>query len=118
HPGKDRGGCGEARSAGMIILKSAPEIEKMRRAGRVVGALLEELKKKVVPGVTTAQLDRFAHEFILKNKAIPTFLGYHGYPSSICASVNEQVVHGIPDKRILKEGDIISLDVGATLDGY
>lgn len=102
----------------MIILKSRQEIEKMRRAGAVVGKLLEALEKKVAPGVTTGQLDLFAREFIVKSGAVPTFLGYHGYPASICASVNNEVVHGIPGKRILQAGDIISLDVGATLEGY
>ena len=102
----------------MISLKSAEELEKMRRAGRVVGLVLEEMKKKAVPGVTTGELDKAAETIIRDHKAVPTFLGYQGFPASICASVNEQVVHGIPGKRVLKEGDIIGIDVGATLDGF
>jgi methionyl aminopeptidase len=102
----------------MIGLKSPAEIEKMRAAGRIVGALLVELRGRVRPGVTTKELDGFARKFIENKKAIPTFLGYQGYPATICASVNEQVVHGIPNDRRLEEGDIVGIDVGATLDGY
>jgi methionyl aminopeptidase len=102
----------------MIVLKSPQEIEKMRRSGRVVANLLEELSRRAVPGVTTGELDRFAQDFIGRQKAQPAFLGYHGFPASICASVNEQVVHGIPGNRVLVEGDLLSLDAGAVLDGY
>ena len=102
----------------MIGIKGPDEIKKMRAAGGIVGALLVELGKRVKPGVTTKELDSFARTFIENKKAIPTFLGYQGYPASICASVNAQVVHGIPDGRPLEEGDIVGIDVGATLDGY
>jgi methionyl aminopeptidase len=102
----------------MIALKGPAEIAKMRAAGEIVGALLVELKSRVKPGVTTKELDSFARKFIENKKAIPTFLGYQGYPATICASVNEQVVHGIPNDRALEEGDIVGIDVGATLDGF
>ena len=102
----------------MIPLKSPAELEKMRKAGRVVGELLAELGPRVKPGVTTKDLDRFAREFIEKRKAVPAFLGYQGYPATICASVNEQVVHGIPNDKALHEGDIVGVDVGAVLDGF
>lgn len=106
----------------MIPIKSPSELDKMRAAGRVVGLLLKELEKRVKPGVSTGELDAFARSFIEGHHAVPTFLGYPGraskYPASICASVNEQVVHGIPGDRRLIEGDIIGIDVGATLNGY
>lgn len=102
----------------MIALKGPEEIKKMRAAGAIVGALLVELKSRVKPGVTTAELDKFSRQFIENKKAIPTFLGYQGYPATICASVNEQVVHGIPNETRLEEGDIVGIDVGATLDGF
>jgi methionyl aminopeptidase len=102
----------------MISLKGPEEIKKMRAAGRIVGELLEELGRKVKPGVSTKDLDDFSRQFIEKRGAIPTFLGYQGYPATICASVNEQVVHGIPNPRKLSEGDVVGVDVGATLDGW
>jgi methionyl aminopeptidase len=102
----------------MIITKSHAEIEKMYRAGQLVGHLLRELVEMVKPGITTLELDEYAERRIRSAKAIPTFKGYRGYPYSICTSVNEQVVHGFPSNRRLKEGDIISIDCGATLDGY
>ena len=102
----------------MISLKGAEEIKKMRAAGAIVGAVLVELGKRVKPGVSTKQLDTFAREFIEKQGAIPTFMGYQGYPATICASVNEQVVHGIPNTKALEEGDIVGIDVGATLNGF
>ncbi len=89
----------------------------MRRAGAVVGAVLALLKRSVEPGISTKELDRIAYEEITRHGARPTFKGYRGFPASICASINEEIVHGIPGKRVLKEGDIIKLDVGATLDG-
>lgn len=102
-----------------IPIKSAAELDKMRAAGALVGRLLVELRSRVKPGVTTSQLDAFSRSFIEGAGAIPAFLGYHGYPATICASVNEQVVHGIPSDRIvLNEGDIIGIDVGAVLNGY
>ncbi|MES2201554.1 MAG: type I methionyl aminopeptidase [candidate division FCPU426 bacterium] len=102
----------------MIELKGPAEILKMRAAGRIIGALLEEFSAKVKPGVSTGELDLFARRFIEAKGALPTFLGYQGYPATICASVNEEVVHGIPGPRKLAEGDIIGIDVGATLDGW
>lgn len=102
----------------MIIIKSRSEIEKMRVACQVVAGALEGLRDKVKPGVTTAELDRYAEEFIRKQGALPAFKGYLGYPSSLCASVNEVVVHGIPSNRVLKEGEIIGLDLGAVVGGF
>jgi methionyl aminopeptidase len=102
----------------MVIRKSRSEIEKMRRAGVIVGETLSALRKMVEAGVTTRDLDAAAEKMIRAAGAIPTFKGYHGYPASICASVNDEVVHGIPSPRKLKDGDLIKLDCGATLDGY
>jgi len=102
----------------MIILKSAADIDKMRAACRIVAGALAGLRKIVRPGVTTRQLDRFAEEYIVKHNARPAFKGYMGYPSSLCASVDEVVVHGIPDDRELREGEIIGLDLGAVIDGF
>jgi len=102
----------------MIIGKSKRELEKMRAAGRLAGLVREELRRMARAGVTTLDLDRAAERMILEAGAKPTFKGYHGYPYSICASVNEQVVHGFPSDYVLKDGDIISIDVGATLDGF
>jgi methionyl aminopeptidase len=91
----------------------------MRAAGRLVGEVLTALSAKVVPGVTTAELDEVAERLITSAGAVPAFKGYHGYPASICASINDEVIHGIPSgRRVLVEGDIISIDVGASLDGY
>jgi methionyl aminopeptidase len=103
----------------VIVCRSASELEKMRAAGRLVGEVLTELTARVAPGVTTAALDEVAEELIRQAGAIPAFKGYHGYPATICASINEEVIHGIPSgRRILNEGDVISIDVGASLDGY
>jgi len=102
----------------VIICKNAQEIEKMREAGRVVAQTLGRLAGLIEPGVRTGRLDREAERFILKKGAVPTFKGYMGFPGSVCVSVNEEVVHGIPGQRKLKEGDIVSIDCGATLDGY
>jgi methionyl aminopeptidase len=102
----------------MIIGKSKKELEKMRAAGRLVGLVLQELRRMVEPGVTTLEVDMAAEKMIRDAGALPTFKGYHGYPFSICASVNEQVVHGFPSTYKLKEGDIFSVDCGATLEGF
>ena len=102
----------------MIIGKSKKELEKMRAAGRLVAAVLQELRRMVEPGITTLEIDRAAEKMIRDAGAAPTFKGYHGYPFSICASANEQIVHGFPSIRELQEGDILSIDVGATLDGF
>jgi methionyl aminopeptidase len=102
-----------------IELKSEKDLEKMRRAGALAGRVLAEVGKSVAPGATTAQLDRLAEKLIRDAGALPTFLGYRGYTATICASINDEVVHGIPSpKRVLKDGDVVSVDVGATLDGF
>jgi methionyl aminopeptidase len=103
---------------GMIVCKSRNEIDKMRRAGAIVGRVLKSLRDMVEPGMTTIELDRYAEKTIRAAGAYPTFKGYHGFPYSLCISVNEQIVHGFPSDRKLKEGDILSIDCGATLDGY
>lgn len=102
----------------MIIGKSKKELEKMRAAGRLVAQVREEMRRTVRPGITTLELDALAEKMIRDGGAIPTFKGYHGFPYSICASVNEQIVHGFPSNYVLKDGDILSLDCGATLNGY
>jgi len=102
----------------MVIRKSRAEIEKMRRSGLIVATTLARLRQMVKPGISTLELDEAAEASIRGAGAIPTFKGYKGFPASICASVNEEVVHGIPSERRLKEGDIIKIDCGATLDGY
>lgn len=102
----------------MIILKSAREIELMKEAGLIVYEVHQELARAVAPGVTTGELDALAESMIRKAGGIPTFKGYHGFPASICASVNEEVVHGIPGKRRLQEGDILAIDLGVTYKGY
>jgi methionyl aminopeptidase len=103
----------------MIVLKSADEIQFMREAGRVVAQAHALVRELIRPGLTTLDLDRAVDEFLLKQNAIPAFKGYQGYPASICASVNEVVVHGIPSKDvILQEGSIISVDIGAFVDGF
>lgn len=102
----------------MITRKSRYEINLMKSAGSIVAEVHSVLKELIVPGISTYELDEVAEKTILKNKAIPAFKGYHGYPATICASINEQVVHGIPSKEVfLKEGDIISIDVGAVYKG-
>ncbi|HIC91084.1 MAG TPA: type I methionyl aminopeptidase [Syntrophaceae bacterium] len=102
----------------MIILKSPSEIEKMRISNTIVAEILSEIKALIKPGVTTIELNERCEWLCHKKGAIPAFKGYRGYPCSLCTSVNEEVVHGIPSKRILKEGDIISLDFGVLYDGY
>lgn len=103
----------------MIYLKTDEEIELMREANQLVGKTLAEVGRHVEPGVSTLQLDKIAEEFIRDHGAVPAFLGYGGFPNSICASVNEQIVHGIPSSsKILNEGDIISVDCGTILNGY
>lgn len=102
----------------MIIIKNETEIGYMRLASKVVSNTLAELVEVIKPGMTTAELDRLAEEIIVKQGARPSFKGYHGFPASICTSVNDEVIHGIPSNRVLKEGDIISIDCGAELNGY
>ena len=102
-----------------VIVKDDREIGIMRQAGRIVGEGLQLLQRSVAPGVTTADLDAIFEKHVRASGAIPTFKGYRGFPASLCVSINEEVVHGIPSpKRVLKEGDIISLDAGATFQGY
>jgi methionyl aminopeptidase len=102
----------------MIIIKSAKEIELMRIAGRIVAETHEKLKEVIKPGITTKELDIIAEEYIRKSGALPAFKGYYGFPASICTSVNEQVVHGIPGHVVLKDGDIVGIDIGAIYEGY
>ena len=102
----------------MIVCRSAEEIEKLARVNALVAQVLAELMRVVEPGVSTLDLDQLAERRLREAGALPAFKGYHGYPATICASVNEQVVHGIPNARPLKSGDIVSVDMGAKLDGF
>lgn len=102
----------------MIHLKNRNQIDKMRIAGRLTKSALNYLGENLKPGISTAQLDRLACDFIRKNGGEPSFLGYNGYPSSICVSVNDEVVHGMPGERIISDGDIVSIDIGAYIGGY
>lgn len=102
----------------MIILKTPEEIEIMARASRLVAETLAMLKREVRPGVSTEELDRLAEGYIRSHGGTPAFKGYRNYPKTLCASVNDQVVHGIPSKRVLKEGDIVGLDLGAIVEGF
>jgi methionyl aminopeptidase len=102
----------------MIILKSPEEVTKIHRAGRIVAEVLEELGERIRPGMTTLDLDRMAEEGIQKRGGQPAFKGYKGFPATLCTSVNEEIVHGIPSHRTLREGDIIGLDLGAIVEGY
>jgi methionyl aminopeptidase len=102
----------------MIICKTPREIEIMRHAGKIVALTHQELQKHISPGITTKELDAIAEKIIRKYDAIPSFKGYNGFRGSVCSSVNNELVHGIPSDRILKDGDIISLDIGAKYNGY
>lgn len=102
----------------MIICKTPREVDIMREAGRIVALTHQELKKHIAPGITTNELDKIADQFIRKFNAIPSFKGYNGFSGSICTSVNNELVHGIPGDRVLKDGDIISVDIGAKYNGY
>ena len=102
----------------MITLKSPHEIELMRRAGKITAAARALAGEMVKPGVTTHEIDRAVAHFIHKQGAVPSFLHYNGYPASVCISVNDEIIHGIPGPRVLKEGDIVSVDVGAYIGGY
>jgi methionyl aminopeptidase len=101
----------------VITVKSTSELGLMRTAGRLLSATLDELEEACRPGVTTAEIDRLADRLIRKHGAVPGFLGYNGFPKSLCISVNEEVVHGIPSKREIRDGDLVSLDCGLVLDG-
>ncbi len=100
------------------MLKSKAEVAKMRRAGRVVAEMLDECTRAARPGVTTAQLDLVARDVLKRRNAVSNFLGYHGFPATICTSPNDVIVHGIPGDYVLQEGDILSLDCGAIIEGY
>ena len=102
----------------MITLKSSHEIELMRRAGKITAAARAYAGELVRPGVTTQEIDKAVEHFIRKQGAVPSFLHYNGYPASACISVNDEVIHGIPGKRVLQEGDIVSIDVGAYIGGF
>ena len=103
----------------MILIKTPEEIETMRRNGALLASVLDEVCSKVAPGVSTASLDRLAEELIRREGASPAFKGYHGFPATLCTSINEEVVHGIPSEdRLLHEGDILSIDIGLVRDGY
>lgn len=102
----------------MIYLKSESELKLMRRAGQIVAEVLLKIEEAIRPGITTKELDKIAEEYILSCGARPSFKGYGGFPATICASVNEAVVHGIPGERVLEEGDIISVDCGAFFQGF
>jgi len=104
--------------SGGVTIKSPQELDSMRRAGGIVGNVLDLLKAAVETGMTTLDLDKIANKEILRQGAKPSFMGYQGFPASICASVNEEIVHGIPSKRVLLEGDIVKVDVGATIEGF
>jgi len=101
-----------------IIIKSAEEIAAMRQAGRIVGIVLEILRRQMKPGMKTKELDIIAAREVARLGAKPSFKGYRGFPAALCVSVNDEVVHGIPGKRLLREGDIVSLDFGAIFDGF
>ena len=102
----------------MIVLKSRYEIEQVRKSCQIVASALEAVKKVIEPGITCQELNDLAERLIVQGGAIPAFKGYRGFPAALCTSVNEQIVHGIPDGRVLKEGDIISLDLGVRLNGF
>lgn len=102
----------------MITIKSTREIETMQRSGRITGKVLGDLIRAAKPGMTTKQLDELAEKGIRELGGVPTFMGYHGYPATICASVNDEVVHGIPGDYVLRDGDLLSIDIGTTYEGY
>src|SRR5664279_5565859 len=102
----------------MIQIKTESEIARMRKAGLLVGRTLERLRETVAAGVSTADLDAVAARSIRDGGGVPSFLGYHGFPATICASVNDEIVHGIPGPRVLRDGDVVSLDCGAIVDGF
>lgn len=110
--------CSPRYNGGMIRLKNKQDIEKIRASGKVLAQTFEHIAPLIHPGVTTRRIDRAAHDFITGEGGTPAFLGYLDYPASVCASVNNVVIHGIPDDRPLEDGDILSLDLGVILDGY
>ncbi len=102
----------------MIVLKTEEEKEKMRESNRIVALVLQEIESLIKPGVKTIELDKFAEDLIRKEGAVPGFKGYQGFPATLCVSINEEIVHGIPSERKLKDGDIVSIDVGTIKDGF
>ena len=102
----------------MIIIKSPREIEYLKKSNTIVAEVFQQLRKAIAPDITTLELDQIAEEIVLSRGATPAFKGYRGFPATLCVSVNEEVVHGIPSERRLKEGDIVSLDVGTKVKGY
>ena len=102
----------------MVTIKSLNEIMLMKDAGKILAETLELLRENIKAGISTKQLDKIAHEYIRKQNAVPSFLNYNGYPASVCISLNNEIVHGIPGKRILRDGDIVSIDVGVCYKGY
>ena len=102
----------------MIVLKSSHEIDLMRQAGKITAAARALAGEMVAPGVTTQEIDKAVHRFIKSQGAVPSFLNYNGFPASVCISVNDEVIHGIPGNRVLRDGDIVSIDVGAYKDGF
>ena len=102
----------------MVTRKSRQEVEQMRRAGRIVAEVLALVESELKPGVSTAHLDRLAEAYIRKEGAVPSFKGYHGYPASLCISIDDEVVHGIPGDRVIREGQIVSIDAGAIYQGW
>lgn len=102
----------------MITIKSSYELDRMKQAGKIVYLTHQELKRYIQPGITTKELDRIAEDFIRQHGAFPSFKGYNGFPGSVCISVNEELIHGIPGPRKLQEGDIVSIDIGACYEGY
>lgn len=102
----------------MIVIKSDIEIEYMRQAGKIVARTLDKIQGVIKPGITTGHIDEIAEKYIIENGAVPAFKGLYGFPSTLCISINEQVVHGIPGGRVLQEGDIVSIDCGAIVNGF
>ena len=102
----------------MVILKTKNELQLMQKAGAITAAALHAGGAAVKPGVTTKEIDKIIHDYIVSHGAVPSFLGYGGFPASACISVNDEVIHGIPGNRVLQEGDIVSIDVGAKINGY
>lgn len=102
----------------MISIKNKQEIDLMRKSGEITYGALNSLKNYIKPGMTTKQIDKYVHDYIIDHDAIPSFLGYEGFPASTCISINDMVVHGIPDDTIIKDGDIVSVDVGSIYNGY
>ena len=102
----------------MIPIKTPEEIAKIKKAGKILGKIIEKIKQNLKPGITTLEIDSLAHNLITKHGCRPAFKGYRGFPATACISINEEVVHGIPSGRVIAEGDIVSVDIGVELDGY